>query len=112
VFAVCLVLIVLTKLPSAGTRRAEHVPMDVLKQIADETQALANSKDRNDLVALMNATSGLAMLNVLRRLDTSHKLPKKLDTDLEALRSNLATQQRTKLRDIGDTHRDLRVEEL
>jgi hypothetical protein len=113
VFGILVFILLLTKLPSIHAGKAEHVPVKILQEIVNEARKLAYTtrQDGNVLVALMHSTTGLSLVNALQTVDVSHKLAKKLDVDLEALRSQLAKLQSDKLREIADLYPDLRIED-
>lgn len=113
VLGVLVVLVLIMKLPNLRARTNEVVSIEALRKIAGDVRKLlqASKQDSNALLGLLHATSGLAILATLNRVDVSRRLGKKLDLNFEALRQDLNNVQREKLREINDYCPDLRLDE-
>lgn len=103
VLAVIILFILLSKVSTWHARKAESVSVAQLQNVMTDVKRLWNlaKQDRNLLLAVLHTTSALSKLAALQQLDSSGKLPKKLDVDFEELRSSIQKLQQEKLHEIN-----------
>ena len=103
VFAVILFLLVLSKLPGLSVSRGEKVTVDQIRAIGDEARRLfyISKQDQNPLLSLLHATIALSKLHTLKMVGPSHRISKKLDIDIDALKEEISSYHRKKIQEIN-----------
>jgi len=103
VLAVIVILLILSKLPGYSVSRGEMVNLTQLQALGDEAKrmfALAR-QDQNPLLALLHSTRAMSKVHTLRLLGPPHRTAKKLDLDLNALKSEISLFQKQKINEIN-----------
>lgn len=103
VFVALVGLLILSKLPSLSASRGEKITVDQIRLIGDDVKRLSymSKQDQNPLLALMHATIALSKLQTLKILGPAHRISKKLDMDVDALKEEILVTHRAKIQEIN-----------
>ena len=105
VLGVIIILLLLSKLPGHSIHRGERVELTQLQALGDEAKRMfvMARQDQNPLLALLHSTRAMSKVHTLRLLGPPHRLAKKLDLDLNALKSEISLFQTQKINEINAT---------